>query len=227
MSAPSCPTGLVPTWVLDILLGEWRNDPSYACLVAATRRVGHRLEVDMKAPGIGSDLCEAAEGYLSGDRLFAHDLLSRTPLGPWVATRRGLGTWRQGGGKGKGRGDLTPQYEALSRHRELSDVAQALLGPVVAFDRLAALSSATSTQDGITVAQVGIEGYREWEAALGGGAWAQEIEREFTLTANHAGWRDRQVRRLVEVSVWAIEMHIDPAPWQELIGKTTTPISVN
>ena len=180
--------------------------------------MGNNLEIDVAGLGVADSVREAATGYLAADRVFAGDLEAGAGLGPWIATRRRIGLWRQGAGtKSSQRGDLARQFETLSRNPELAAVTKALLGAAPEIPELERLGAAVTLSGVVTRVVVRVEGTRQWEAALGGAAWAQEVEREFVLEANHAPWRDRQVRRLASVEVLAVEMHADPAPWRELI----------
>jgi hypothetical protein len=209
----------VPLWVVTLLLGErWWERPEWSILATGIRRVGRHLEIETAVDG-HDYVREAATGYLAADRVFARDVRLGRSLGPWVATRRPVGRWRQGAGtKSSRRGDLSAQLAAIGRHRELRDIVAALLVADVDFGELASLGARVERDELVTRAFIGIEGNRLWEADLGGAPWPQEIEREFMIEANHAPWRDRQVRRLAEVRAFAIEMHTDPSPWQELIS---------
>lgn len=113
---------------------------------------------------------------------------------------------------GPDRRDLSEQYRALVETLDAPEVLDALLGSDVDHNTLAAHGVVVDACDGdTTVARIVCEGGRDWPAVLGGGQRCGEIERWFTLTVRHAGWRDRQVRRLAHLTVESIELHPDPA----------------
>jgi len=92
---------------------------------------------------------------------------------------------------------------------ETSLVIDALLGAAVDETTLRTLGEFST--DGVrSSAEVRVEGWREWPEALGGAASANEIERVFVLSANHAGWRDRMVRRLTRLDVYGVELLANP-----------------
>ncbi len=209
---------LVPLWAVTLVLGErWWDNPAYTDLVGGAVRVGGRIEIDTGSSPTGGVLVD----YLEADRLFAEAVAAGEELGPWVVVRRTLGTWHQGAGtRSAVRGDLTAQFQALGEHPETSGMLAVLLAGKADPEGLAGWGQ-VSSDGSTTVLTMVLEGRREWESALGGAPWTGEIERELVLTASHAKWRDRQVRRLVEVEARAVEIHVDPTAWTERTKEDT------
>jgi hypothetical protein len=218
---------LLPSSYLDLVLGaDWRARFPEAANGGV--RVGQRVEVDLGL--LGDDtVIVALVDYQRRCREIARNLADNTPIGAWViAEQLRVDVVQQAGTKSAQRGDLNAQFDALSLEPESAAVVAALLGPQVDFARLAELG-VTVERDGDvkTVATLRVEGARSWDTALGGGSGANEIERHITLSANHAAWRDRQVRRLTRVEVRTLELLADPAASRELLAINGSNSSVN
>lgn len=201
----------MPVHLVDLVLGEsWRTDPRWESLARAGVRVAGATEIDISVAD--EPTRRAVLSYLDRNRTLARDLKNEAAIGAWVITRRSLGVWnQQAGGRSKGRGDLSAQFEALRMISETAEVAEAILGSEIDEDVLVGDNIEVVEREELkTVVRLRVEGTREWPGALGGASSANEIERVITLVANHASWRDRQVRRLARVEVDAIEILADP-----------------
>ena len=210
---------LIPTHYADLVLGaDWRGNARYDALLSGGVVVGRTLEIDLdQLGGTGADAVRhALDAYATACRRLAGGLAHDNPIGPWVITRRPLVVAsQQAGTRSAQRGDLHDELEGLREFEDTERIVDALLGPVVAASSLYALgATAVAVEDGRTTVTLPVEGFREWRAALGGTPGPNEIERHFTLVANHAAWRDRAVRRLVRVETAAVELLPDPAPFR-------------
>ena len=128
---------------------------------------------------------------------------------------RSLASYTQGAGSAsRTRGDLHDQYHALREIRETELVVDGLLAARVDEESLVKLGvEVVARGENRTVVRARVEGTRQWPSSLGGGASVNEIERIFTLSSNHAAWRDRSVRRLCRVDVVGVELLADPGPY--------------
>ena len=198
---------LVPTHYLELIVG-----PDWAVVLGEQVRfvrVGKRVEADVAS--CSEELRDQLQAYVQVNRLVGGALASAAPIGPFVVVRRHLSSVvQQAGTRSASRGDLVSELEALRGLSETSLVAEALLASTVDEEALRAMA-VDVVRDGVkTSVEVRVEGWREWPEALGGGAFANEIERVFVLGANHAGWRDRMVRRLTRLDVYGVELLADP-----------------
>ncbi len=210
---------LVPLACAEIVLGgAWSDDPRYYPLVQGARSLGGRVELDVAAAGVLPAVADALVGYADADRSYAERFSAGRPVGPWIITKRRVGSWQQGAGtKSARRGDLHEQLIGLEAHPETQVLVEHLLTSQVDVGALERAGVLLRSDEKVTRAELTVEGHRSWGAALGGAASASEIERLFVVEANHAAWRDRVLRRLCSLEVWSIELHTDPAPWRELI----------
>jgi len=197
---------LVPSHYVELLVG-----PNWAEVLRDQVRlvaVGRRVEVDVSKCDVA--LQERLEQYVVTNRRVGQQLLDGSAIGPYVVVRRLLASAaQQAGTKSANRGDLVSELEALRTVPETSLVIDALLGAAVDETTLRTLGEFST--DGVrSSAEVRVEGWREWPEALGGAASANEIERVFVLSANHAGWRDRMVRRLTRLDVYGVELLANP-----------------
>jgi hypothetical protein len=152
--------------------------------------------------------CDAVERWLQAERRFQFLLARGDEVGSYILCERPLGVWSQTGGAAKA--DLVAQYAALADCDELCDgVRVALAGE---FDSAAfgSLGGVVLDVGESTVCELRSEAGRSWPDALGGGASRGEIERRFVLHVRRATWRDRAVRRLSRLEVFAVELHADP-----------------
>ena len=208
---------LVPTHYADLVLGPaWRSDPQWHELAQSGVDLGlGRVEIDVAGVGgaKGVALRTAFAEYATASRRMAGALEHGNPVAPWVIVERPLLiAVQQAGSRSAQRGDLEDELAGLREFPDTGRAVDALLGAEVATAELQLLSAVFTPGEGTrSTATLRIEGRREWGQALGGTPSANELERIFTLEANHATWRDRAVRRLVRVEVTVTEILPDPA----------------
>jgi len=211
---------LVPSHLCDLVFGPgWTDAPALAELVASAVKLGAgRVEVDLdQAP---SELADLVLGYQEANRMVASQLEGGEAIGPWIITSRLLvSRVQQAGTKSAQRGDLAAELAGLREIDECDKVAEILLASTVDLEALKATGAELVESTGAkTVVKVRIEGQRDWPESLGGGASRNEIERHILLSANHASWRDRQLRRLTRVDVHALEILAEVEPFAVRIG---------
>jgi hypothetical protein len=131
-----------------------------------------------------------------------------------VVLERDLVTATQTDSQKNGRQDLRAELEALERFTALRPVLDALLSRDLEEDELVRAAAGLRhqlTRDGKrSVLTLRITDPYPWPDELGGPRCPGELVRVITLTAQHAAWRDRKVRRLVEVKVSSEELWVDP-----------------
>lgn len=202
---------LVPQHYVDLVLGEgWPNEPQYKGLTNKGVRVGSRVEIDVS--GAGTPIREKVLGYLDRCRTVARQMRRGGDVGEWIITQRRLiDVVQQGGSKATKRADLASELEALRGFYETAEVAEALCASEIDEKALERDGVTITKREGtLTIVTVRVEGARDWPGVLGGTSGENEIERVFTLFANHASWRDRQARRLARLQVDAVELLAAP-----------------
>lgn len=186
---------LIPAYLAEIAAGDQSS-----ALARYGREYGDRIEVDLDAlEADHPQLVAQIDHYLGKVRQFR-----RHPAGAYVAVKVPLLEVQQQDNR-QGRVDLTDQLDALERS-VLATTVDTLLATTLDVDRLEIVGSAHKAhlqQDSRhrTVCQLTVTGVRDWDRALGGAAGPDEVARILTLTASHATWRDRRVRRLAGVRV--------------------------
>jgi len=209
---------LLPARYANLVLGnDWLSRSELAEMAARGVRVGSHVEIDVDlAPDY---VREALVAYAEANQQVARSLESGETIGPWVVVSTPIYVaTQQAGTKSKNRGDLVGELAGLREMTDVSDIAEALLASSVNQELLASRGvEFIECADARTVLRVRIEGRRDWPVSLGGAASPNEIERYVTLSANHASWRDRMVRRLTRVDVVAVELLADPAPFTQRI----------
>jgi hypothetical protein len=126
--------------------------------------------------------------------------------GEAVVVQRALVRVRQTDGK-NGRSDLAAELDALMSVPALAAVCEALLEQDVDDSKL--VGCEVERSGNTTTVRVCVSSL-EWPDALGGAPCPGETRRVFELTANHAKWRDRRVRRLQALSIDAEELWAEP-----------------
>lgn len=171
-------------------------------------RVGERSEVDLAA--VAARHGTGAAGRLA--RFWAETRRGAVRGDLPVTARRVLLDDRQDTGRAKR--DLDEALDALDGHRYLGPVADVLLAPEAptrkALGSVVGSEAKVSRSDGALVVTVAATS-PGWPAALGGAPMPNEVRRWFRLEARHAAWRDRRVRRLARIVVWAEER------WPDLV----------
>jgi hypothetical protein len=189
-------------------------------LASSGRQIGERVELDLDALAQATSpaVAEIVAAYHQTCQSFQANLASGAPAGAYIAVRRPLLESEQSDRKGA-RVDLAQELEELLRVPALGEFCGALLDGLNSptrqqnLDRFGPLLDARLETGGAnqTVATVALQGRSHpWPTQLGGPASPGEVRRVFTLTANHASWRDRRVRRLQRLVVEAEEVWPHP-----------------
>lgn len=149
----------------------------------------------------GPEIARSAEQYWKRTTELWESL-----TGEAVVLQRTLLVARQTDGK-EGRTDLAGELEAMMAVPALAAVCDAMLEQEVVES---GLTGCEVERDGnTTVVRVYVSSL-EWPDELGGPPCPGETRRLFELTANHAKWRDRRVRRLQALRVEAEELWAAP-----------------
>lgn len=200
--------GSVPRSVVDLV----ETDPARrAAAGSAFRQMGATLEADVSAlnkvvPGLG----ERCSMYMFAARnLWELYELGDTPKDA-VLVRMPVLDRRQVDSK-TARTDLGPLYDAMEHIPALRD-ALGLLDSAPEWDALAAMG--LLERDGDRSVLTLELPTRQWPLELGGPPAPGEVSRTLRLETSHATWRDRRVRRLVRVVVYAIEVWPDPTAYR-------------
>lgn len=110
--------------------------------------------------------------------------------------------------------DLPDELAALGLMPGVRDVVDIMTSPTVDVDALEDLAAAfdghVRTDGSLTEVVLRVTSAQPWPDALAGPADSSERGRILTLTARHAGWRDRRVRRLTGVRVQAVPASTGP-----------------
>lgn len=182
----------VPSGWVALALSE---DPAGVAKASACQvRVGNRLEVDL-------DRLAAVDAGLAEDIELATQRVGKG-RGVWEVL---VASYTQKA-SGAGKSDLNDVFASLLDNPSMAAVCDVLLRGEPDRQAAAALCEALggSLEDNgdILVAEVVLPATGLGEL-LGGPAWPGEQARKLQLTVRHAPWRDRQVRRLAQVNVYA------------------------
>jgi hypothetical protein len=146
----------------------------------------------------GAEFAELMQDYWARTQA-----LWREASGEGVIVRRPVLRARQTDGK-EGRLDLAVELDALA----LIPLGEAMCGALL--DAETHLEGLDTTQQGaVTTLRFSVRSH-EWPDALGGPPSPGEITRHIELSANHAKWRDRRLRRLCAVAVDVEELWAAP-----------------
>lgn len=188
-----------------------------AALAPYGRAVGGRVEVDLDAvEEVMPALCQALWAYHCETADLWREVGAGRAAGRAFVTTTRLAVDHQQVTSKAGRTDLGRVFEDLSELALTRDLLDALTGGDPTLDELLARAldvggTACQLQAGVWVARVPMPGAVAWPDSLGGPATLTETSRDLTLTARHAAWRDRKVRRLARVQVEVGEVWADPA----------------
>lgn len=185
--------------------------------------MGNRVELDldMLSKKTSPEIADAVLAYHTTCLEFQEYLAARATgyrneARPSITIRRPLMKVTQIDRKDS-RKDLSNEIDELAKIAIVGEFVSTLLDTKTSktrtekLERLSTALGATVEQidENKTVATFAIASPNHiWPEILGGAATPGEVNRVFTLTANHAAWRDRRVRRLqtLEISVdelWA------------------------
>jgi hypothetical protein len=198
-------TRTVPAYLAELAAGE-----DAARLRPHGRQLGARVEVDLASVATtDAELAERIVRYLDQVARFR-----RQRRGDYLAVQVPLLNVTQQDNR-SGRVDLADQLDALegSVLAPLVEVALSADVDITALETLGAPHQLVWHRgpDQRSVYQMTVTGVTDWDRALGGAAGPDEVARQLTITASHAAWRDRRVRRLVAVDVAAIVVVPTPA----------------
>lgn len=199
----------VPSLVLELV------DPSFQHWDAVGVTLGNTIEVGIPELAIFSpELSERCNAYWAACRRFWDDIAAGSSRRDGVETRRVLAESRQTDSR-QGRSDLTSELDAFSAG-DFAGLVEQLTGTRVDWDALGAnpfVESVVRDGDSSTVTLM-YSGRGSWDEVLGGGCSRAETGRRFVLGLSHAKWRDRRVRRVVSLSVEAVEIWPNPTPFR-------------
>lgn len=191
----------VPAFVVALI------DPEFQAWENVGIAVGNSVEADVDALNReGGELGERCLAYWNRCRSFWDSVASGRTGMSGLAVQRELLEVRQSDSS-EGREDLTTEFEAL-RASSLGDVVEAVTAANVDWVAIAnhpCVKSVDASGD-TTQVVLNYQGRNEWPRELGGTYSRGETARLFTLTLNHAKWRDRRVRRLVSLNVESVEI---------------------
>jgi hypothetical protein len=198
----------VPALVLELV------DPSFAHWDAVGVHLGDAVEVGIpELARFSPELADRCNAYWAACRRFWDDVAAGAVRRDGVETRRVLAENRQTDSR-QGRCDLTAELEAFSTG-DLAGLVEQLTGTGVNWDEISSnpmVESVVRDGDASTVTLL-YPGRGAWDDVLGGGCSRAETGRRFMLGLSHAKWRDRRVRRVVSLSVEAVEIWPNPAPF--------------
>lgn len=222
MCAPSSTAacnGTIPvSAAATLLLGR----PDLAAAAAGhLRMLGDRPEVDL--PSLAADAVDVAHAlsqYWTACQQLWEDLRHGAATGSYVMVSRSVHRATQQNSK-KAKVDLTGELAACADIPEVADIVNALTDPDPDEVLLASLAEQVNgsfnSSAGALSVSVHATGALTWPQLLGGVSWPGEVRRSLTLTAKHAPWRDRRVRRLWRVSVDVEEVWPDPTFARQLL----------
>lgn len=197
----------VPSLTLPLIRPDWNWDQYARAGEQAGRQVGNKSELDCRLldslePGLGSQ----AEQYWHQCRKF-WDSVAAGEGGVGLLVQRTLVSYQQEDGS-QGRSDLGDVLGSLLRSELASVVDKATSSSPDwgLVDSLAGAKASRTTEGNRTDLTIPVSGRQHWDDLLGGAHSRGELTRVFSLTLNHAPWRDRRVRRLVSVKVSAVEL---------------------
>lgn len=213
----------VPAWVAQTFLTPLA--PAVAeQLEGCGVQVGERVELDLGAAAgvLGEGTCDALRRYAQACRDFFDTWVAGGDPGPWVVVRRTLVSVRQQDTK-QHRVDLGGHLEAAADIPLLGEVLDLACGADPDWDEVRHLGEAAGVavlEDGNeTTVELSLPTATVWPELLGGVPTRGELSRTVTAVVNHAAWRDRRNRRLVQLEVVAEEMWPDPAPLRAGAGR--------
>ena len=180
-------------------------------VASAGRKIGNRVEYDVSALNtLKPNLGDEAAKYWKSCRAFWDKIASgQDAVG--LLVERLLVKERQKD-HAKERSDLTTQMQALEQSElgQLISEAASSNPDWDAVDKMLLGRGSRQIEGNVTKLVVVTSGKQAWPEALGGKASRAELKRQFSIELNHAPWRDRKTRRLVQVSVSAIEVWPEP-----------------
>lgn len=151
--------------------------------------------------------------YYETTQRFWRRLAQGLEPGPYMAGERLLVDARQQSGHGARKVDLRDIYESLRHIPIVSEVVNVMLGDPVDPRALKEIGRhlhiAVDDTGDRTVVDMYVE-QQGFDDVLGGPPAPGEVRRHLHIEARRAAWRDRRVRRLVKVQVWAEELWPDP-----------------
>jgi len=202
----------VPVCAASVLLHD-RPD-LLAGLAGAQVMLGQRPEIDLGR--VGDQVLAQALGAYWADTVGSS---APRPFGHrWL-----IAAHAQKSGPGL-KADLGAQFQAMADMPVLGDLVQAATEACVDLDVLVPLArmlsgSVTSGPGANPATIISVELVPGGlDDALGGAPWPNESGRVLDVTVRHAPWRDRRVRRLVGVDVYAQGHWPDPQGYLTLLG---------
>lgn len=209
---------LIPAYTAAVLapaLSPADRDRLLRTCAGSGRQLGVRVELDL-------DLVRARGEHAMADVLARyHEICvgfwerERTGqrLGPCITVRRVLREAQQRDNAG-GRSDLGAEYEALREVAGVGELLEALTEPVpdpATLERLGSpLMLDLELGEGSATAHITVDARCAWPVVLGGAGSPGEVRRRLTLCTSYAKWRDRRVRRLVQLTVETEELWPEP-----------------
>lgn len=220
----------VPAAMAAFLLAE--HPERRRALRECGRVVGTRVEVDLDAVRWRDPQAAAAcEHYMQRNQEMWRALAAGTAR-PYVQTRRTLARHRQSTTKGA-KTDLREVFAELQSFEPLASLLETSTGPQqTSRQELRALGADhVALAADSTLLRVDLEPHQLLPDSLGGAPTYSEVGRHITVTARHAPWRDRRVRRLAAVDVEVTEIWAPAeesramlqAPWRAFGDVLVTP----
>ena len=187
-------------------------DPAFDAWDQVGIQVGNRVEastaqLESLVPGLG----RRSELYWDLCRTFWDAVAESRPAGAGVVIERQLVTHRQSTATADRR-DLVDVIESFDHVAVIREVVDIILSADPDWDAVRAYGldvTVDQTADQ-SVVSFTYKGRQDWSELLGGICSRGETARRFTLTTSHAKWRDRRNRRLVAVTIDAVEIWPDP-----------------
>lgn len=182
-------------------------------------RVGESVEasterLEQSMTGLG----RRASRYWERCRQFWDSYAANHNPGPGVQMERELVRARQSD-SADGRRELTTELHALEAVAVLGALVREATGSEPQWQTMAEryepLFVECANDGDTTRLSVRYPARDDWEDVLGGVHSRGETARVFEIEVSHAPWRDRRSRRLVGVSVHAVEIWPDPTPYQK------------
>jgi hypothetical protein len=185
-------------------------------------RLGASVELDLdRVAGVAGDAVAAALAtyFESCRRMWANRLDGSGPTGPFVAVRRRVHHERQSttSSKTTSKRDLNEAYDRLCAVPVLGPVVHDFLESAPDLDDLtgrgAVFSVSFSPENASSAPDATLlrAHLRPGHLPYGPLPTPGEVRRVLDVVGNHAAWRDRARRRLVEVTVHVDEIWPDPA----------------
>jgi hypothetical protein len=167
---------------------------------------GYAKEIDLEKLGITQPvLTSRLKNYWLKTRSFFDDLASGLPLADYSLFHRLISSELQDTRKGS-KIDLINSLKEIDSDPVLKEVISPLLDPEL-YQEFAHPYLISKYIDGLNInVTIEIPGKKDYNYHLGGLSSRAEIGRVFQITISHAKWRDRRVRKLVSVDVYAKEL---------------------